>query len=162
MTSRNNPSVMTTNGSDSTFSTGPTTEPTTPRIRATNSSDHSLSVTSAQPASAPSRKPMPSKSWQGTASARALASSEPANLASPTGPILGPERRGDRGLGVGEVLVEEARRAVDVAPLEQHDQCRVALGLVVGVAPDPVDLRQGQPQLHHQALGHRHQPRRPG
>src|SRR4051812_34925520 len=103
MTSRNSPSVMMMNGSDRSFSTGLTTELTTPRISATNSNDHSLSVTSLQPASAPSPNPMPSKSWQATASATALVSSQPANLASPTGSILGPQGRGDRGLGVGEV-----------------------------------------------------------
>ena len=46
--------------------------------------------------------------------------------------------------------------------LEQPHQGRVRVGLVVGVAPQPVDLGERELELEHQVLLHRDQPRRPG
>ena len=60
-------------------------------------------------------------------------------------------------LGVREVLAEERARGRDVAVVEQAHEGGVRLGLVVRVAPDPVDLRERQLELVHQAVGHVHE-----
>ncbi len=141
--SRNSPSVMMMNGIDRNFRTGATNEFTMPRISATKSSGQDP-VLPVRPL-----KLMSSKSHAATASVTALVASQAMNLRKPTragqrvsvpdGSCAQAQRVEDGRLGVGEVL-EEHRGALDVAALEQHHQRGVAVGLVVGVAPDPVDL----------------------
>src|SRR5690349_6616135 len=100
---------------------------------------------------------MPLNSTAATATATAVVTSQVRNRitgASVTGGVTGapagsaqPQGLDDLVLGVGQVLHEEGVGRVDVVAIQQPDQRGVRVRLVVRVAPDPVDLGQGQLEL---------------
>src|SRR6188474_2322117 len=102
---------------------------------------------------------MPSMSSVAAARATAVVTSQLRNLITPVSLSGHPERLDDLLLGVGEVQNQEVVRRVEVFALEEPDQGRVRVGLVVGVAPDPVDLSERELELDDQVLLHGDQPR---
>ncbi len=151
------------NGIDRIVRIGFTNDVTTPRISDTSSSGTSFSVNSSGHSVGPlEADAVDQPRGHGDRDRGGEQPAEETHAVSLAGLPGQLERLDDVALGVLEVPDQEVVRRVEPALLEQPHQRRVGVGLVVGVAAQPVDLGERELELEDEVLLHRDQPRRPG